>query len=35
MVLRRNMAPASGQVQSWDVMGTVAVLEFNGFRAYS
>ena len=35
MVLRRDMAPPSGQVQSWDVVGTIAVLELNGFRAYS
>lgn len=35
MVLRCNMASACGQVQSWDVVGTVAVFELNGFRAYS
>ena len=35
MVLRCNVAPACGQVQSWDVVGTIAVFELNRFRAYS
>ena len=35
VILRCNMAPASGQVQSWDIVCAVAVLELDGLRTYS